>query len=95
MPIRFTCSCGKALTVPDSYAGREGRCKACGAVQLVPVPAGSAAAVLDLDGKSYTLGASSGGVTAAGITRGIANGTFSGFTRRDPRTGKPVPRKPR
>lgn len=38
---------------------------------------------IEINGKVYTLGASShGNPSAAGIRRGIANGTFSGFRRR-------------
>ena len=36
MPIRVTCRCGKRLTAPDSVAGKNGKCPACGAVFLVP-----------------------------------------------------------
>jgi len=35
--IRFACgSCNERLAVPVRYAGRRGRCPACGAVNLVP-----------------------------------------------------------
>ena len=35
--ISFNCdTCGKAFTVPDSYAGRKARCKGCGSQVTVP-----------------------------------------------------------
>ena len=41
MPIEFRCQqCGKLLRVGDETAGKQGKCPACGAVQLIP--AGSA-----------------------------------------------------
>lgn len=36
MPITVHCSCGKAISVPDSYAGRTGTCRGCGAPIMVP-----------------------------------------------------------
>src|SRR5262249_29429633 len=36
MPIDLTCSCGRQLRVADEYAGRQGRCPACGAVLDIP-----------------------------------------------------------
>lgn len=36
MPIRFTCDCGKKLTAPDHYAGREGKCNHCGKRLTIP-----------------------------------------------------------
>src|SRR5215831_9093126 len=36
MPIDLTCSCGRQLRVADEYAGRQGRCPACGAVLEIP-----------------------------------------------------------
>ena len=36
MPITFSCSCGKEMTVKDEFAGRKGKCPACGKVMLVP-----------------------------------------------------------
>ena len=43
MPIRLTCSCGKALEAPESAAGKQVRCRSCGAVTQVPGPGGQAA----------------------------------------------------
>ncbi|MBI2920407.1 MAG: hypothetical protein HYY18_04920 [Planctomycetes bacterium] len=37
--IRFTCTCGKLMTAPDSEAGKRGRCPKCGAAVAVPRPA--------------------------------------------------------
>ncbi len=35
--IEFKCQgCGKAFSVPDQFAGRRARCKACGAAVVVP-----------------------------------------------------------
>lgn len=39
MPITLSCSCGKALRVPDSAAGKKAKCPACAAVLEVPAPA--------------------------------------------------------
>lgn len=36
MPIRVSCSCGKTLQVSDEYAGRRGKCPACGSDLQVP-----------------------------------------------------------
>ena len=36
MPIDLTCSCGRQLRVADEFAGRQGRCPACGAVLEIP-----------------------------------------------------------
>ena len=34
--IRVTCKCGKSIEVPDQFAGKTGKCKACGTAVLVP-----------------------------------------------------------
>jgi ubiquitin-protein ligase len=40
--IRFSCGqCGKLFSLPDDKAGRQGKCKACGAVLIVPFPGSS------------------------------------------------------
>ena len=36
MPIQFTCSCGKKLSVPDTSAGKLVKCPGCHAVTRVP-----------------------------------------------------------
>ncbi len=36
MPIAYTCGCGSRIRLPDHAAGRQARCKACGAVFTVP-----------------------------------------------------------
>ncbi len=37
--ISFKCNnCAKNFSVPDAYAGRQARCKGCGAALTVPVP---------------------------------------------------------
>lgn len=36
MPISATCSCGKAYSVPSSFAGQKATCQVCGAVFQVP-----------------------------------------------------------
>lgn len=39
--IDFSCAkCGKRFSVPDNFAGRKGKCKACGAALAVPAPQG-------------------------------------------------------
>lgn len=38
MKIRFTCDCGKTYEVPESYAGKTTRCKAC--EQMIRIPTG-------------------------------------------------------
>ncbi len=41
--IDFNCGgCGKAFSVPDAYAGRSAKCKACGGTIVVPAPADAA-----------------------------------------------------
>ncbi len=43
--IQFKCTgCGKSFAVPDQFAGRRARCKACGTSIQVPAPATVAAA---------------------------------------------------
>ena len=37
MPIRVTCQCGQSLNVPDSMAGKSGKCPKC--QQLIRIPA--------------------------------------------------------
>lgn len=49
MPVKAQCSnpaCGKVLTVPDKYAGREGKCPGCGRPVRFPTLAGSGPAAL-------------------------------------------------
>ncbi len=41
MPIRVSCSCGHALSVPDAYAGKSGKCPKC--AQTIRIPASQAA----------------------------------------------------
>jgi hypothetical protein len=36
MAITFSCSCGKEITVKDQFAGKKGKCPACGAIMQVP-----------------------------------------------------------
>lgn len=55
MRIPMTCRCGLRMRVPDDYAGRRVRCKACGSTTLVPknvragvASLGSASALLDV-----------------------------------------------
>ncbi len=36
MPITFSCSCGREITVKDEFAGKKGKCPACGKIVLVP-----------------------------------------------------------
>ena len=36
MPIQIICECGKRFSVGDQFAGKRGRCKACGRVVTVP-----------------------------------------------------------
>src|SRR3954465_7076152 len=36
MAIRFVCECGKKLSAPDFYAGREGKCNHCGKRFVIP-----------------------------------------------------------
>ena len=37
MPVKFTCTCGEVLHVPDEHAGRRVRCSECKAVSTVPL----------------------------------------------------------
>ncbi|HRU04799.1 MAG TPA: hypothetical protein P5137_03370 [Candidatus Brocadiia bacterium] len=41
MPISVKCSCGKALSLPDSFAGKKVKCPMCG--QAIQAPAAAAA----------------------------------------------------
>ncbi len=37
MPLTFECPhCGRSMTVPDQYAGKEGRCRSCGQRVVAP-----------------------------------------------------------
>lgn len=36
MSIAVTCSCGKSFRVKDEYAGRRGKCPACGVAVTIP-----------------------------------------------------------
>lgn len=38
MPIKFKCSCGQVLSVPDKMAGKQGKCPKCKNALKVPVP---------------------------------------------------------
>lgn len=38
MTIRFKCECGKQYEVKDELAGKQAKCKSCGAKVLVPQP---------------------------------------------------------
>lgn len=42
MAISFKCACGKALTVPDSMAGKQGVCPGCKKPLAVPAAGGGA-----------------------------------------------------
>jgi hypothetical protein len=44
--IEVTCGCGKVLKAPAAFAGKKGRCKACGAKLLIPDPTPLAATQL-------------------------------------------------
>lgn len=41
MPIRVTCQCGQSLNVPETMAGKSGKCPKC--QQLVKIPAAASA----------------------------------------------------
>ena len=43
MPIRVTCQCGQSLNVPDSMAGKSGKCPKC--KQMIQIPNAAAGAV--------------------------------------------------
>jgi hypothetical protein len=50
MPITFTCSCGKRLTVKEEHAGRRVTCPKCEAVTMPPPePAPAAVEVVEVD----------------------------------------------
>jgi phage FluMu protein Com len=40
MPIKIKCKCGKVLAVPDSMAGKKGRCPACKVILSIPAAKG-------------------------------------------------------
>ncbi len=35
--IHFSCSCGKRVMMPVAYAGKKGKCPACGKVIKIPI----------------------------------------------------------
>ncbi|MEZ6075785.1 MAG: zinc ribbon domain-containing protein [Pirellulaceae bacterium] len=43
MPIKFKCSCGHVLAVPDSFGGKNGKCPKCQKSVKVPTPNASVA----------------------------------------------------
>lgn len=38
MTIEFSCQCGKQIKVAEKFAGRSGKCPACGVVLAIPMP---------------------------------------------------------
>jgi hypothetical protein len=54
MTIQLSCGCGKKYQVPDEYAGKRTKCKACGAVHVVPEPEPIAAEVVEEDEEVIT-----------------------------------------
>lgn len=44
MPIKFKCSCGHVLSVPDDFAGKTGKCPKCQKSLKVPAPTAPTAA---------------------------------------------------
>ena len=74
--IRFTCThCGAAVGVPDSSAGKTGRCLTCMGLFTIPKPANSAP-VPDSNlknsrsaGVAALAGAPAGAMTSAGATQ--------------------------
>lgn len=38
MAIKFNCSCGKSMSVPDKLAGKKGKCPSCQKPIKVPIP---------------------------------------------------------
>jgi DNA-directed RNA polymerase subunit RPC12/RpoP len=45
MAITFSCSCGRDFTANEDLAGRQVRCKSCGAILVVPGPPADAEVV--------------------------------------------------
>lgn len=45
MPIRVTCQCGQSLNVPDSMAGKSGKCPKCQQLVKIPMAASAVAGV--------------------------------------------------
>ncbi len=43
MPIKLKCSCGQVLNVPDSMAGKSGKCPKCQTMLKIPAAAGAPA----------------------------------------------------
>ncbi len=48
MSIEVSCECGKRFRVGDQFAGKRGRCKACGRTVTVPAAAEAPAQPLEL-----------------------------------------------
>jgi len=53
--IKFKCSCGNSAEVSDDFAGKQGKCPACGLVLTIPVPL-SLAEPIQRQGGEETLG---------------------------------------
>jgi hypothetical protein len=46
MTIQLACGCGRRYQIPDEHAGKKTRCKACGAVHVIPNPEPEARALV-------------------------------------------------
>jgi hypothetical protein len=82
MSIEVSCECGKRFSVGDQYAGKRGRCKACGRMVTVPAAAEPPAYAHELADDPVP----EAKVTAAAeppSTRGPALPVYPGFNRRN------------
>jgi hypothetical protein len=66
MPIKFKCGCGHVLSVPDSAAGKSGKCPKCQKVLRVPTPAASKTA-----GKSNTAAPAQAGKAVGKVAKPV------------------------
>jgi len=64
MPISFQCACGKKMQVPDSAAGKAGKCPSCGNRVTVPAATPATAPVLDAEPAGAPAGAGADAATA-------------------------------
>jgi hypothetical protein len=91
MPIRITCSCGKALSVRDELAGKAVKCPGC--QTTLRVPAAPAAAPSAATAKAAR--PSTGAAAKAAAAKPVSGKPTPGKpTPGKPATGKPAPPAP-
>jgi hypothetical protein len=81
MSIEVSCECGKRFSVGDQYAGKRGRCKACGAFVTVPAATEPPAYTHDLADEAIPV-ANVAAPAEEANTRGPALPAYPSFNRR-------------